>query len=109
MKRDLWDAEHKCANCNQTMKKKELIVESIKVRGWECPKCKETVLHPEDAQKMFLFNKLKRGLPVKIGELGGNLIIRFPKEVAQFYNIEKGENIIVKAENFRKLELDIPS
>lgn len=59
MKRDLWKAEHKCINCNIIMKKKELIVEGIKVRGWECSKCNETILHPEDVQKMFIFNKLK--------------------------------------------------
>ena len=52
MKRDLWDAKHKCTKCNEIMKKRELVVESIKVRGWECPRCKEAVLHPEDAQKI---------------------------------------------------------
>ena len=108
MKRDLWNAEHKCAICDKIMKKKELTVEGIKVRGWECSKCNETVLHPEDAQRMFVFNKLKRGLPVKVGELGQNLIMRFPKEVAQFYNIEKGEDITLRAESLKRLELDIP-
>lgn len=109
MKHDLWNAVHKCTNCSQIMKKKELIVEGIRVRGWECPKCSETVLHPEDAQRMFVFNKLKRGLPVKVGSLGQNLIMRFPKEIAQFYNIGKGENIVLRAESFRKLELDMPA
>ena len=54
MEHDLWNAEHKCLDCNKIMEKKELIVEGVKVRGWECNKCNETVLHPEDAQKMFI-------------------------------------------------------
>ena len=109
MKRDLWDAEHKCTSCNIIMKKKELIVEGLKIRGWQCSKCNETTLHPEDAQKMFMFNKLKKGLQIKIGELGQTLIMRFPKEATEFYKISKGKNIILKAETLDKLELDIPS
>ena len=109
MKRDLWNAMHKCIKCNDIMKKKELVVEGIKVRGWECTKCNETVLHPEDAQKMFVFNKLKKGLQVKVGSLGQSLIIRVPKEAAEFYEITKGRNITLKAEDFNKLELDVSS
>lgn len=109
MKRELWNAEHKCTNCNIIMKKKKLVVEGIDVRGWECPKCKETVLHPEDAQRMFVFNKLKRGLSIRIGSLGQSLIMRIPKEVAEFYNITKGEDIVLKAEDLKKLELTVPA
>lgn len=109
MKRDLWDAVHKCTKCNGVMEKKELLVEGISIRGWECSKCNETVLHPEDAQKMFVFNKLRKGLQIKVGSLGQNLIMRFPKEAAEFYDITKGKNITLKAENFKKIELDISS
>ena len=109
MKRDLWEAGHKCVNCNAVMKKKELVVEGIKVRGWECHKCNEAVLHPEDAQKMFIFNKLKKGLQIKVGSLGQSLIIRVPKEAAEFYEITKGKNVTLKAEDFNKLEIDTSS
>ena len=107
MKRDIWDAVHKCTKCKDIMKKKELVVEGIKVRGWECPICSETVLHTEDAQKMFIFNKLKKGLKVKVGSLGQSLIIRVPKEAAEFYEITKGKSITLKAEDFNKLEIDV--
>lgn len=107
MKRDLWDAEHRCANCDSQMKKDFMSMEGMKVRAWKCPKCKEIVLHPEDAQKMLVFNKIKRGIPVKVGELGESLIIRFPKEVAEFYKISKGCEVVLKAENRNKLELDL--
>ena len=84
MKRNLWNAVHKCTKCNSSMSKKTLVVEGIKVRGWECSKCKDTVLHPEDAQKMLLISKLKRGLSVKIGALGSSLVVRIPKEIAEY-------------------------
>jgi len=107
MKRDLWKAAHKCLNCNITMKKKNLIVEGMKLRGWECGKCKETVLHPEDAQKMLVMSKLKRGLPVKIGELGQSLIVRIPVEMAKLYELRKGEEILMKAESNTRIGLNM--
>lgn len=106
-RRDLWKAEHYCHRCNTRMKRKTMQIEGFKVRSWGCAKCGETVLHPEDAQKMLIFNKLKRGLLVKIGKLGSSLIIRFPKEFIDFYNINKGEKVTLKAGNKEKLEIEI--
>ncbi len=82
-----------------------MLIEGTKVRGWECPQCKETVLHPEDAQRMLLLNKLKKGITVKIGKLGESLIVRFPKEITEFYDIKKGEDVTLKAEDSDKIEL----
>lgn len=106
MKRDLWDAEHTCQACDGHMKKGFVKMEGMKVRAWKCVKCGETDLHPEDAQRMLVLNKMKHGIPVKVGELGESLIIRFPKEVAEFYNISKGEEVTLKAGN-KKLELEL--
>ncbi len=107
MKRDLWDAEHTCQACSGKMRKETMQIEGMEVRAWKCIKCGETDLHPEDAQKMLVFNKIKHGIPVKIGTLGESLIMRFPKEVAEFYKISKGEEVILKAENKNKLGLDL--
>lgn len=82
MVREIWNATHHCTHCGKLMKKKQIRVEGITVRGWECPGCQETVLHPEDAQQMLVFHKLRKGFPVRIGALGESLIIRFPKEKA---------------------------
>lgn len=107
MKRDLWDAEHTCTKCNIPMKKKQMTIEGVQIRAWECKKCKEIVLHPEDTQKILVFSKLKKGIPVKVGTLGEALIMRFPKEVAQLYRITKGGEITLRAENPKKLELSV--
>jgi len=105
--RDLWGAEHICTKCDSVMKKDIMTIEGMKVRTWKCGKCRETVLHPEDAQKMLVFNKIKKGISVKVGMLGESLVIRFPKEVANFYNITKGGEVVIKADSKKKLELDV--
>lgn len=60
MKRDLWDAEHRCMICNNVMKKGLISMQGLKIRSWKCTKCSDTALHPEDAQKMLVLNKMKR-------------------------------------------------
>ena len=60
MKRDLWDAAHKCTKCNSLMRKKILKVEGTDVKGWECTKCKDMVLYPKDSQKVLLRNKPRK-------------------------------------------------
>ena len=107
MKRDIWEAEHLCQNDNCKMGKAKVVVERMSVRAWKCPKCNETVLHPEDAQKMLVFNKLRHGIPVKVGKLGEALMVRIPKEFAQFYSIEKGGGLILKGEDESRFEVKV--
>ena len=107
MKRDLWGAAHECTRCSSPMRKTHFVVEGLKVRGWECSKCKDAVLHPEDAQRTLLLSKLKRGLSVKIGELGSSLVVRIPKEEAKLYKLSKGEHVTIRAESDNKLELEL--
>jgi len=92
-KRDLWDAEHTCHNCNAKMKKKRLTIEGISVRGWECSECGETVLHTKDAEEALLANKLKAGVPAKIGVSGGSLFVRFPRQIVDYYELKVGETV----------------
>ena len=89
------------------MKKKQFRIEGVTIRGWECPSCQETVLHPEDAQQLLVFHKLRKGFPVRIGALGESLIIRFPKEVVQFYHIQKGNALTIMAEDKQTLALRV--
>ncbi len=89
------------------MAKTKVTIQGMPIRAWECKKCKETVLHPEDAQKMLVYNKLRQGIPVKVGMLGEALMVRLPKELAQFYNIEKGKDLVLKAESRSKFEVKV--
>ncbi len=107
MKRDLWEAEHLCINCDAKMETTKLMIQGTPVRAWQCKKCKETVLYPEDAQKVLVLNKLRQGISVKVGKLGEALMVRLPKELTQFYRIEKGENLILKGEDESKFEVKV--
>jgi hypothetical protein len=89
------------------MKKKRLGIEGRDARGWECTKCKDMVLHPEDAQRILLLSKVKKGVSVTVGELGNSFVVRIPKEIAEFYKLSKGEQITMKAESRNKIELEI--
>lgn len=60
-------------------------------------------------RRMLLLSKLKRGLPVRVGELGRSLVVRIPKDIAMLYKLSKGEQIIMKAESDTKIELDVSS
>lgn len=107
MKRDLWEAQHTCTHCYLAMEKTTFTIDGFTIRGWECSRCQESVLHTEDAQKMLTFNKLKQGLSIKVGELGNSLILRVPKEVAAFYHIDKGEEVILKAEDNSNFKIEV--
>ena len=98
-------AEIDCDKCSIRMKKTAMKLEGFKVRAWQCPKCNDTLLHPEDTQRVLVFNKLRKGIPVKVGSLGRSLIMRIPKEVAVFYNISKGNELVMKAEEPNKLKI----
>ena len=105
MKRNLWEAAHTCTKFGHKMKRKTLTIEKSNVRGWECVKCDEVILHPEDSQRMLALNKLKKGLPVKIGELGNSLVVRIPKELAAMYKMAKGGEIMLKAHDDKIIEM----
>ena len=58
MKRDIWEAEHFCHNCNAKMAKTKVMIQGMPVRAWECKKCKwtgkdvkETELNEEEFMK----------------------------------------------------------
>lgn len=63
----------------------------FEARGWKCPKCGEGIMLGEDAQKAFVFNQLKEGIPVKIGKLGNSYIIRIPKRVYDAFGMKNKE------------------
>jgi len=104
MKRDLWYAKHICT-CGTVMKKKRVAFEGFKLRGWNCPTCDETVIHPTDAQKFLVYNQLKQGIKVRVGELGNSLIMRFPKEAAAFCQIKKGKIVTLKVDHKNRLAI----
>jgi hypothetical protein len=88
------------------MKEKTLTLGDIRVRAWRCPKDKEETIHPEDAQKALLLNKLKKkGVKVKIGILNKAPYLRFPKEFNKI--LKKGDEVVVRVVSGDLIELEI--
>ena len=107
MERDLWDAEHKCHRCNCVMEKTKFkIKEFDNIRGFECPKFGEGILHTLDAHIMLTINALhKRGSKVKVEELGNALVLKIPNEIKELYNIRKGKVFTIKLKDAKSIEL----
>lgn len=106
MKRDLWEGNPKCMKCDKLMKKSEVSLLGFKVRAWKCS-CGEELLHPEDAEGVFLFNKLKgKKITARVGLSNKSFIIRIPKEVAETYKLHKGEKLDIVPESPSKILLE---
>lgn len=91
----------KCFKCNSIVNTKKRVFNIIgfKVRGWKCPKCKEEYYEGDDINKVLVYNKLKKGIPVKVGVLGSSLVMRIPKEVSETFNIKKGKEVVLKVKD----------
>ncbi|MBI2076126.1 MAG: AbrB/MazE/SpoVT family DNA-binding domain-containing protein [Candidatus Aenigmarchaeota archaeon] len=88
------------------MKKAEVSLSGFRVRAWRCS-CGEELLHPIDAEKVFLFNKLKdRKIEASVGMSNRSFIIRIPKEIAETYKLQKGEKLEIVPETPKKFLIE---
>ena len=90
----------KCNKCSKVMKYfKGMKFNEYLIDGWKCS-CGEIYYDPEQAQKVLLLNKLKKEvLKAKLGKIRSNLILRLPKDLEHAFNLEKGENVLIKVED----------
>jgi hypothetical protein len=59
--------------------------EGFELRAVQCRKCKDTILHPADAQSMHHFQDLKgKTFQVKLRMVGNSHAISIPKEIVTF-------------------------
>ena len=69
-----------------------------KIDGWKCS-CGEIYFNPEQAQKILLLNQLKKeAIKAKLGKIRSNLILRLPKDIERAFDLEKGEDVLIKVE-----------
>lgn len=92
--------------CGAMASKRTIKYKDYEVRGWVCEKCKKEYIHPEDSLKISKLEALKKEhVKVKIRTVGQSLVITLPKEVAEVYDLEKGETVELLPENFKKLRI----
>lgn len=89
-----------CPNC----KKRELrpwkfeLGYGVEAKSMHCTNCKFNVTAPEDLEKAMKQLSAKMAKRVKVINVGEGLGIRFPKELALYYNVKKGQRVTVRAE-----------
>lgn len=78
------------------------------IRGWVCKKCKKEYIHPEDSLKISKLEALKKSrVRVKIRTVGQSLVITLPKEIAELYDLQKGETVELSPESMKKIEIEL--
>lgn len=89
----------KCHACGKPMKYTEgLKFNEYALDGWKCS-CGEVYFNPDQAQKILILNKLKKGtVRAKLGKIRSNLILRLPKDIEVALNLKKGEQVLLKIE-----------
>tara|TARA_Y100000310_G_C20699965_1_gene828823 strand:+ start:1001 stop:1318 length:318 start_codon:yes stop_codon:yes gene_type:complete len=91
---DLEKLQLKC-ECKGMMKKTQLKWKGIEVRGWVCSKCKEELIHPEDAQKALNIEKArkKNALKVKLRKVGKSNVVTVPIAIMESENLKDGQQL----------------
>lgn len=82
---DLFDNKILCKNCNIQMQKVLVVKQGFKLRGLQCPKCKQKTMHPQDIEDFKKFNEIKhKDFKVKLRIIGNSYAVSIPKEIINF-------------------------
>lgn len=89
---DFEDLKLKC-ECNGPMEKITTTWKGIEVRGWKCKKCKEELIHPEDAQKALEIDRARKNneLTVKLRKVGKSNVVTVPQSIMEVENLKTGQ------------------
>lgn len=94
--------------CGNMASRSTIKYNDYEIRGWICKKCMKEYIHPEDSLKISKIEALKKsGIKVKIRTVGQSLVITLPKELAEVYNLEKGEMVELVPESLKKIEIEL--
>ena len=107
---DLFDNTILCKNCNIKMKKGKIVKNGFVLRALICPKCKNTIIHPEDKQEYNRFMNLKnKEFRVKMRLVGNSYAVSIPKEIVSFMREQEkimDDMVRLCFENFGQLSLN---
>ncbi|UZE92124.1 MAG: YgiT-type zinc finger protein [Methanosarcinales archaeon] len=106
----------KCPICEEGMERKKVpyTIGSVKLGTFEadvCSSCGEIFFTEKSsdaidrkAKELGVWGLEKKG---RIGYSGNSLIVRIPKKVAEFMKLKKGEGILIKPEDKKRLVIEI--
>ncbi len=82
---DLYDTTIVCDQCNKKTEKTAVPKDGFTLRGWTCPSCRKTWLHPDDMREYDEFKKLhQREFNVKLRMVGNSYTVSIPREIIDF-------------------------
>ncbi len=106
----------KCIQCGgktkaQNVDYKELGVFLGTYPALVCEQCGETYFEEKTAEKIQVKSKEKGlfGLArrTKVAEVGNSIAIRIPKEIAEFLDLEKGQEVTLMPRNKHDLHIQV--
>ncbi|MDO8339182.1 MAG: AbrB/MazE/SpoVT family DNA-binding domain-containing protein [Candidatus Burarchaeum sp.] len=87
----------KCVKCGGWANPAKLRLDGEAVRGWKCA-CGEDYIHGEDADRLLVANKARRGLlKTKVCKVGNSYSIRIPKPIVDALKL-KGKTLSILLE-----------
>lgn len=82
---DIFDTTILCKTCNVKMQPTIVNRQGLELRAVRCPKCKDAIVHPADANGLQHFNNIKgKTFSVKLRVVGNSHAISIPKEIIDF-------------------------
>lgn len=109
-------ARNKCEECGRKLAKKEvefkLYGESLgKFPAEVCLSCGEELFNEETSDKIDALAK-ERGLwglgaQTKLAQVGSSIAVTINKKIADFMQLEKGEEVNIYPENKKRLIIDV--
>jgi DNA-directed RNA polymerase subunit RPC12/RpoP len=82
---DVFDTTMLCKKCGEEMERTLIRKSGSELRAVECPKCKDTIIHPADLSNFQNYNNIKdKTFHVKLRMVGNSHAISIPKEIVEF-------------------------
>ncbi|MBI5000263.1 MAG: AbrB/MazE/SpoVT family DNA-binding domain-containing protein [Euryarchaeota archaeon] len=107
MKDELKKEKIRCT-CGKWTRPKHFNMEGFKVRGSECPSCGEVYFNIEDANKVFVYNKIKKAaLTGKVTKAGNSYVLRLPKALVDALGLSINSTITISVETPTTVKLVI--
>ncbi len=86
---DIFDATILCKKCNLKMQPTIVNRDGLELRAVRCPKCRDSIVHPADANGLEHFSNLKgKTFNVKLRIVGNSHAISIPKEIIDFMEVQ---------------------
>ena len=83
--KDIFNADIVCNECNTKTRKGIQVKDGFRLRYFECPKCKQKWIHPNDSKEYEEFKHLKkRQFDVKLRMVGNSFSVTIPREIIDF-------------------------